>query len=51
LAAKKLNRHYIGIEIDSKYVEIAKKRLIGCVDTQISLLDDIRGNDAYINST
>jgi len=27
VAAKKLGRHYIGIEIEPKYVEIAKKRL------------------------
>jgi site-specific DNA-methyltransferase (adenine-specific) len=29
LAAKILNRHYIGIEIDGKYVEIARKRIAG----------------------
>ena len=27
LAAKKLNRHYIGLEIDNNYVEIARKRI------------------------
>jgi DNA modification methylase len=27
IACKKLNRHYIGIEINPKYVEIANKRL------------------------
>lgn len=27
LAAKKLNRHYIGVEIDNTYVEIARKRI------------------------
>ena len=27
LAAKKLNRHYVGIEINSNYAEIARKRL------------------------
>jgi tRNA G10 N-methylase Trm11 len=28
LAAKKLNRHYIGVEIDSAYVEAARKRIL-----------------------
>ena len=27
LAAKRLNRHYIGVEIEEKYVEIARKRI------------------------
>lgn len=30
LAAKKTNRHYIGIDKESEYVELAKKR-VGCV--------------------
>ena len=29
LAAKNLNRHYIGVEIDNGYAEIARKRLFG----------------------
>jgi site-specific DNA-methyltransferase (adenine-specific) len=36
LAAKKLNRHYIGVEIDNKYVEIARKR-IAADDLQLRL--------------
>jgi len=28
LAAKRLNRHYIGVEIDKNYVEVARKRMI-----------------------
>ena len=28
LAAKKLNRHYIGVEIDKNYVEIARNRIL-----------------------
>lgn len=28
LAAKELNRHYIGIEMEEKYFKIAKQRLM-----------------------
>jgi site-specific DNA-methyltransferase (adenine-specific) len=36
LAAKKLSRHYIGIEIDSDYVQTAKKRIFEDI-AQLSL--------------
>ena len=36
LAAKNLNRHYIGIEIDSDYVEVSKKRLLA-TDNQMKI--------------
>jgi site-specific DNA-methyltransferase (adenine-specific) len=36
VAAKRLGRHYIGIELESKYIEVAKKRL---ADYSIGLLE------------
>jgi site-specific DNA-methyltransferase (adenine-specific) len=30
IAAVKSNRHYIGYEIDKKYVDLAKKRIAEC---------------------
>jgi site-specific DNA-methyltransferase (adenine-specific) len=37
LAAKRLGRHYIGIEIDGNYAETARKRVSDEPDNQISL--------------
>ena len=28
VAAKRLGRHYIGVEIEPKYIEVAKNRLV-----------------------
>jgi DNA modification methylase len=42
VAAKELNRQYIGFEIDKQYYEIAKKRLNGITaDGQLSIFTDI----------
>jgi site-specific DNA-methyltransferase (adenine-specific) len=41
LAAKKLDRHYIGVEVDSSYVEVARKRILD--DTMQLRLDFVVG--------
>ena len=45
LAAKRLNRGYIGIESDEKYFEIARKRLTGQSRTLYAKNDPARIND------
>lgn len=32
VAAKNLNRHFIGVELDEGYYEIASKRILGDID-------------------
>jgi site-specific DNA-methyltransferase (adenine-specific) len=43
LAAKKLGRNYIGVDINEKYVKIALKRL-GIVEEKLKKIDGIKFN-------
>jgi len=53
LAAKQLNRNALGIDINSKYIEVANKRLTQKLSLssskQIAICDDAASIDKYIN--
>lgn len=41
VACKNLNRNFIGIELDKKYFEIAKKRIEDTEEKQLDLFDGV----------